>query len=386
MILRSSLYALLSTFAFVAIAGSSELAQGAPVAAPAKAVTKPAPVAKLVPAVIAIEVKAPPALLKVIAKKQVFDVKALEPALTYTTNRLPRLKLASGKQVILQAPVEEPPIAASAKTLARGLATQLTKYQKYTATSYYGKARLIASLVAKAVDHRSNQTPIRDQADRGTCVAHASVAAIEAIYKKRDGVTKDLSENYAYNMFMQKEGSTCMADAGLSTWKAAGYLTTDHICEESQSPYVTTTAASCATVQPVCQSHRVHGNLTTSTFFAPAFGGTGNDVATNTNYLESLLDAGNDVVMGVYLAGNDWHNGVAESGAVDVQVLSNGNPAGAYGGHAMLMVGYSKAGNYFIFKNSWGTAVGHSGYFYLTYEYLQTYAKYGYVVSTATPS
>ena len=133
--------------------------------------------------------------------------------------------------------------------------------------------------------------------------------------------------------------------------------------------------------EPPCSRQRDDIDL-----FAPAFGGTGTDIATNTNYLESLLDAGNDVVMGVYVAGNDWHNGVAESGAVDVQILGNGNPAGAYGGHAMLMVGYSKAGNYFIFKNSWGTAVGHSGYFFLTYEYLQTYAKYGYVLSTATPS
>lgn len=80
------------------------------------------------------------------------------------------------------------------------------------------------------------------------------------------------------------------------------------------------------------------------------------------------------------MAGTDWSDGTAKSGVVDVQRNGNGTPAGSFGGHAMTLVGYNSTSNYFIFKNSWGTAGGHDGYYHLSYEYLQTYAKYGYVI------
>jgi C1A family cysteine protease len=40
------------------------------------------------------------------------------------------------------------------------------------------------------------------------------------------------------------------------------------------------------------------------------------------------------------------------------------------GGHAVLAVGYDDATQCFIFRNSWGTAVGEKGYFYMPYAYL----------------
>ena len=52
------------------------------------------------------------------------------------------------------------------------------------------------------------------------------------------------------------------------------------------------------------------------------------------------------------------------------------------GAHSMLIVGYNRSPAYFIIKNSWGTDFGHAGYAYVTYEYMQTYAKYGYVVKS----
>ena len=61
-----------------------------------------------------------------------------------------------------------------------------------------------------------------------------------------------------------------------------------------------------------------------------------------------------------------------------------GSPAPSVGGHAMLLVGFNRpaliANRYFIFKNSWNASHGHSGYFYLSYDYIRTYGKYGYAV------
>jgi len=63
-------------------------------------------------------------------------------------------------------------------------------------------------------------------------------------------------------------------------------------------------------------------------------------------------------------------------------VLVNGVPAEPKGGHAMLIVGYNKTvpKPYFIVKNSWGAGNGHEGYLYISYDYMKTYAKYGYYI------
>ena len=59
-----------------------------------------------------------------------------------------------------------------------------------------------------------------------------------------------------------------------------------------------------------------------------------------------------------------------------------GNPVRSGGGHAMLIVGYNRAGviPYFVCKNSWGSTLGQNGYYYLSYDYIIEYAKYGYIV------
>jgi len=326
------------------------------------------------------------ALKQVLTKKKLFQAHKLKSVLRYRGN-IPVLTL-KGRQIHLE-PLHEPTIPASARrALPAQLVQKLKKYEPWCKKFKFGPLLKIdiGKFILNKVDHRSWQTGVRDQKTRGTCVAHASVAVLESLYK-RGGKVADLSENHAYNVFMAGEGSNCMADPGLKTWKAAGYLTANRICRESDSPYIQTTANTCQTIPAACNTNKKHGYVTTATIFAPAFGGTGTNVATNTNYLESLLVSGNDVVMGVYVAGTDWSDGSAESGVVDVQKDANGNPAAAYGGHAMAMVGYDQTKNYFIFKNSWGTGKGHAGYFYLTYEYLQAYAKYGYIVTkTTTPS
>lgn len=51
--------------------------------------------------------------------------------------------------------------------------------------------------IPSRVDLRDRQTPIRDQGGRGTCVAHATSAALEAAYERERGMALDLSEQYA---------------------------------------------------------------------------------------------------------------------------------------------------------------------------------------------
>lgn len=332
-------------------------------------------------------VSPPPDLRTALASK---NKKAVQPSaigqyLSYRA-KTPLLRVPAG-QFQLE-PVDMPgPTAQEIQRQAPPLEIQ-KKYGAYIGAFKFGKATT-DKLQATAIpppknDHRSTQSPIRNQASRGTCTAHAAVAAIEAAYKKR-GQTIELSENHAFNVFMAQVGSTCVLDHGVPTWKSASWLTSNRICTEAESPYVPDElTGNCATVQITCAANRRHGFTSTLPLFGHD-GGGGVASINNTNMLEAFIDSGFDIVGGFEVAGTDWSDGTAESGVIDVQVIPGIGPVGSSGGHAMLVVGYDRDGQYFIAKNSWGTGFGHAGYAYLSYDYVQTYARYGYVVMGVTP-
>jgi hypothetical protein len=69
------------------------------------------------------------------------------------------------------------------------------------------------------------------------------------------------------------------------------------------------------------------------------------------------------------------------NGIIDVKLGPSGQPIFGAGGHAMVLVGFEDTGEqkYFIVKNSWGTENRARGYLRLSYDYIRTYARYGYV-------
>lgn len=228
------------------------------------------------------------------------------------------------------------------------------------------------------VDHRPDQTGIRDQEDRGTCVCFASLAGLEAIFQ-RQGPTLDLSEQYANWLFMRFEGRD-QCDDGMKTTDAASYLSQEGVCEEVLAPY-----EDYATVNQHCSAQPSAAVQQQARFgvgryvIIPRLGLNGPSIA-NTAYLECILSQGFDIVFGTHVA---WGFPNA-AGIHDVVRDVYGNPAPSKGGHAMLLVGYDRTGPlpYFIFKNSWANT-GVGGYYYLTHDYVREYSKYGYVVLAA---
>jgi C1A family cysteine protease len=314
------------------------------------------------------------------------NLQHLQSVLTYR-GIIPVLQLKSGKQIALL-PLEEPVIASAAvsqKLQIRNPALIVKEPAARVKPGITGSripGSVIQQMITSMSDHRSCQTAIRDQGDRGTCTAFASVAGIEAFEKCKKGVTADLSENNAYHVSMQNEGKICKSDPGTATYMTAQYLTTGRICEESQMPYTMlggVPANDAGHVPAGCQGAERFGFTDTQLVMGTNFGGPAVDNANNPTYLESVINSGYNIVYGLYVAGTDWSDGSAESGVVDVQTM-NGAPAPSVGGHAMLLVGFDHAGNYFIFKNSWSASHGHAGYFYLSYDYIRTYGKYGYIV------
>lgn len=77
------------------------------------------------------------------------------------------------------------------------------------------------------VDLRANQTPIKNQGGRRTCDAFATVAAIEAAYKRERGLTLDLSEQYLNHIqkmtFLPPENlATSERETQLGAWGGSG--------------------------------------------------------------------------------------------------------------------------------------------------------------------
>lgn len=227
------------------------------------------------------------------------------------------------------------------------------------------------------VDHRPLQTSVRDQLDRGTCVCFASLAAIEAINKAVTQTDLDLSEQYANWLYMNNLGRD-QCDDGLRTTLAARFLAADGVCEEHDLPYEDRATVNGHCTDPLppsainAASHGIAGYT-----IIDRLGGRGPSIA-NPAYIECILANDHDVVFGTHVA---WGHPDA-NGVHDVITDRFGNPLRSRGGHAMLIVGYDRTGPipYFVCKNSWGTTKGVAGYYYLSYDYLIEYAKYGYIV------
>lgn len=231
------------------------------------------------------------------------------------------------------------------------------------------------------IDHRAFQTSIKDQQDRGTCVCFASLANIESIIKRSNGNDMDLSEQYANWVFMREEGKNHCSD-GLVTTASARYLSTFGVCEEADYPYEdkNTVNSHCLQVpDQAIQGRAIYGIsdyalIDNLGFFGPSI--------RNVEYLERLLCRGFNIVFGTHVA---WGRNADANNVYDVILDEFGNPLRSNGGHAMLIVGYDRTDDngqlpYFIIKNSWDTTFGVSGYMYLSYDYITTYAKYGYIV------
>jgi hypothetical protein len=218
------------------------------------------------------------------------------------------------------------------------------------------------------VDHTFDQTPAKDQAARSTCVSFALVAAIEALIKRGHGLEIDLSEQYAYWLFMSGQGkSPC--DPGPYTVQAATVLHQAGICEESLCPY-----QDCTVVpSDAARQQATFGLGTFTSLFNHGLSGWS---ICNTDLLESLLAQDLDIVVGF-----EGIFGLYDpSGILDIFVDGQGNPWPAKAGHTMLAVGYVRdpANPYFLFKNSWpDPATGSS--MKVSYDYLRQYATCGVV-------
>jgi len=341
-------------------------------------------VRQLIPGMAEKKIQLPePRLAQVKVGKVRADMEALRQNY-FVRNNVPFIRAAEGEEYEL-IPLSKMEYTPSAVQLQKSqvLAAPLSDLRPYIL-----KRAAIMRVTPNVVDHRPDQTSVKNQSNRGTCVCFASMAGLEVAY---GGGSLDLSEQYANYLYMKAEGHGCKS-AGLQTHMSADYLTAHGVCQEGVCQYQNDKynfpsycnngglPASAKRVSAEASSHygiKSYQKIWRNDSLATDTGMWIN----NPRYLEALLRSGKDIVFGTHVAG--WVS--PYTGVLDVKLGPSGDPLSSVGGHAMLIVGYNKPQQYFIVKNSWGTSRGQAGYLYLSYDYIRTYAKYGYVINEIRP-
>jgi hypothetical protein len=216
-----------------------------------------------------------------------------------------------------------------------------------------------------------SQTPIRDQGDRGTCYTFASIAAMEAMYKRQFGLSLDLSEHYAFQLLKIGElypdymTNPLPHESNTSYWGFQGNSTfLNAICRcavplESEAPYLTQGDLERIRVDLGLPPMDDFNTITQETIDAFEFDernvpyaarsramyqGTGYTPINVTNSdIENAIASNHEVVLDISTNWSQDSGGVFQYKSVsDAQ------------GHTVLVVGYDRGSRIFTFKNSWG--------------------------------
>lgn len=232
-----------------------------------------------------------------------------------------------------------------------------------------------ASLIAQ-------MRPVRDQGDRGTCVAHASLAAAEQYWFK-NGKIVDLSRQFLYWDCKQHDGQPNEEGTWISI--AMPLLQSDGCPQEADWPYVMTEIPGNESQGPAPAIALANA----SGFCIPQY----NQIsATSIQDLKAELADGRAVAFSIPVF-DSWYKNSEVTTSGDI---CNPIPGEAPdGGHAMCMVGYqddatdpSLGGGRFWIRNSWdstwatSSSIGQIGYGTIPYSYISRFAVEAFSVGT----
>ena len=251
------------------------------------------------------------------------------------------------------------------------------------------KSVVVATPVASAasaaglpgtIDHSGSMPPIRDQGERGTCVAHACVAAYEHVLGLA-GPQPDLSEQFLY--WDCKMNDQQPNDEGTWVGVAMPLVTRDGVCDEMQWPYNPNKLVPPNEGQGPPPQGAINAALARR---APTMQISKNGPV---EYKQAL--SRNRCVAFSIPVFNSWYDSleVRRTGELTLPLPSEIS----IGGHAMCIVGYADdaspqypGGGYFILRNSWGTLWGSAcafgpGYGTIPYAYIARHGMEAWIMS-----
>ncbi len=246
--------------------------------------------------------------------------------------------------------------------------------------------RMIADLVVSTppVDTGAVLTchgPIRDQGQRGTCVAHAGAAVMECVHHAATGRLIDLSPQLLYWNAKAVDGYP--TEEG--TWSAAALPTVvgQGICEEHDWPYEPDFRPDDLTHGPPPKDAvtRARGHRAASVVTLDPRSSSG---------IRDAVEQGTTVTISVPVYRSWWGPVTNRTGKIPMPLPN----AVLDGGHAMCVIGYDfdetfTGGGYFVLRNSWGTAWAPAnpngpGHGAIPFEYIDRYGWEAFTLALAT--
>lgn len=193
-------------------------------------------------------------------------------------------------------------------------------------------------------------TPVKSQIPLGSCNAHAYVAAVESKYLIENNLTLDdsieLSEAELYLCGISTEVLTL----GIATKDAITLLRRKGIALETMFPYASIDEGRTCTVNTL----RVNNSYIAKRYIH----------LTTPAEIKAWVTSKSPVPVSITIY-SDFSNGTEDSWAGGIYHKASG--ATIVSAHAVLIVGFSDEGQYWICKNSWGTNWRDAGYFKIGY-------------------
>lgn len=206
-----------------------------------------------------------------------------------------------------------------------------------------------------AADVSGFDSPVEDQGNIGSCTAHASTSAMEALYRilKRPTVLQ-LSRLFVYYQTrVQYERVSPHDDSGCEIRNVIKALAKCGTCQETLWPYTNPEQQFAVAPPQTCVVDALNHQILT--YYR----------LTGLRQLQQCLASGYPVIGGFSVPESAMNDHVAQDGIVHFP-----QPSEAFvGGHAVEFVGYDNRTRLVKFKNSWSPAWGQKGYGFLPYDF-----------------
>jgi len=218
---------------------------------------------------------------------------------------------------------------------------------------YAAAPRFLVGLPA-SVDLRPQCPPVYDQGDLQSCTANAIAAAFQFDLMKQKIADFVPSRLFIYYNERVMESSVG-ADNGAQIRDGVKSVASIGVCPEDPDwPYDVARFAA-KPPDPPCYADAAKNKIVSYQRLAQSL-----------NQMKGCLASSYPFVFGYSVYESFETEEVAKTGHAPMP-----SPAeAAIGGHAVMAVGYDDAKQWFIIRNSWGTAWGMAGYFTLPYAYL----------------